>query len=434
MHSKGITIRKIKHPMLQDSTNITFVVKQRKWKCTNCGAYDKDHFPFFDSYKQSSNITPLLVLNAMKDLDRSTASIARQFYLSDTQVHNIFTAYVDLPRLPLPRCLSVDEVYFDISEKEKYAFVLMDFETGEIIDILHNRWTDTISSYFYDISLEERKKVEYLISDGYSTYLNFPQHYFPNATSILDSFHVSKYLINMLNVYLNDLLKRYRQKQKKELEEKNYQTNQSNQTIKDSKEIILLKKYRWVLLKNQSDIHYSSLRHYHSALSMYLDTYTIEKMFFALDPNLAGMRILKEKYIAFNKECELSHLEKEQALEELIQEYLASEYILFRKFSAFLKVHKTEIINSFTSTYVVRKTVDDQVLHCARLSNGPIESFNRKPKDYKRNARGFSNFHYTRNRILWATRKNRIIRNTPKSDNEIHSYTGKQRGSYKKKK
>ena len=54
-------------------------------------------------------------------------------------MHNIFTAYVDLKRLPLPEILCVDEVYINISEKEKYTLVLMDFETGEIIDILHNR-------------------------------------------------------------------------------------------------------------------------------------------------------------------------------------------------------------------------------------------------------------------------------------------------------
>ena len=51
-----------------------------------------------------------------------------------------------------------------------------------------------------------------------------------------------------------------------------------------------------------------------------------------------------------------------------------------------------------------------------------MESFNRKPKDFKRNCRGFSNFDYTRNRILWATRINPPILAVPKSLKEIHSY------------
>ena len=51
-----------------------------------------------------------------------------------------------------------------------------------------------------------------------------------------------------------------------------------------------------------------------------------------------------------------------------------------------------------------------------------MESFNRKPKDYKRSTRGSSNFDYTRNRILWALRSNTPILGTPKSNDEIHSY------------
>nr|WP_304748797.1 transposase [Dubosiella newyorkensis] len=54
---------------------------------------------------------------------------------------------------------------------------------------------------------------------------------------------------------------------------------------------------------------------------------------------------------------------------------------------------------SFTVAEVSRKGSKDLETYYARLSNGPMESFNRKPKDYKRNARGTSNFDYTRNRI-----------------------------------
>lgn len=39
-----------------------------------------------------------------------------------------------------------------------------------------------------------------------------------------------------------------------------------------------------------------------------------------------------------------------------------------------------------------------------RMSNGPIESINRKAKDLKRLSRGFKNFDHFRNRFLYATR------------------------------
>ena len=59
-----------------------------------------------------------------------------------------------------------------------------------------------------------------------------------------------------------------------------------------------------------------------------------------------------------------------------------------------------------------QKNIDE---YYSRLSNGPMESFNRKLKDNKRVSRGFSNFDYTRNRILWVTRKEQPYLGSPKS-------------------
>lgn len=73
-----------------------------------------------------------------------------------------------------------------------------------------------------------------------------------------------------------------------------------------------------------------------------------------------------------------------------------------------------------------RKSARTEKEYYARLSNGPMESFNRKPKDLKRDSRGFSDFYYTRNRILWATRKNPSIKGVPKSMDKIRSKKGSQ--------
>lgn len=50
---------------------------------------------------------------------------------------------VDMPALPLSEVISVDEVFLDINSTSRYALVIMDFISGEIIDILHNRWENT---------------------------------------------------------------------------------------------------------------------------------------------------------------------------------------------------------------------------------------------------------------------------------------------------
>ena len=96
--------------------------------------------------------------------------------------------------------------------------------------------------------------------------------------------------------------------------------------------------------------------------------------------------------------------------------------------------NKEPIVNSFIKVKVYRKSARNEQEYYARLSNGPMESFNRKPKDLKRESRGFSDFNYTRNRILWATRDNPSVRGIPKPKDEIKKNKGKKRGSYNKKK
>lgn len=98
MHSKGIISRTLNHQILQDTTTLLIKLSQRRWCCSNphCKITKNESFAFAEKHKQSTSLIPFLVLQAMKDLNRSTSSIAKQFNISDTHVHNIFTSYVDL--------------------------------------------------------------------------------------------------------------------------------------------------------------------------------------------------------------------------------------------------------------------------------------------------------------------------------------------------
>ena len=434
MHSKGIYVRKVNHPISQDSMNTYLIVRQRRWVCKECGHTENDSFPFLDKYSHSSNITPYLILNAFKTLTKSTAEIAAQFNISDSAARLIFKRYVDLPRLPLPEYISVDEVYLDISNTEKYAFVIMDFSTGEIIDIVHNRWHSTLENYFLSIPLKERLNVKGVISDAYKTYLTMPEEYFPNAVTILDSFHVVKVIISQMNTYIYKVMKRYKKRDEQRLKEKNHDTNRDDKSIKPSKEVILLQNYKWVILKNHDEINYSTKRYYHKMLGMNVDTFTIEKMFLELDPHYQKLRDLKEDYIEFNNQEYESEFDVLTNLNALINKYKYSDQSIFSDFALFLIKNKEPIVNSFIKVKVYRKSARNEQEYYARLSNGPMESFNRKPKDLKRESRGFSDFNYTRNRILWATRDNPSVRGIPKPKDEIKKNKGKKRGSCNKKK
>ena len=67
--------------------------------------------------------------------------------------------------------------------------------------------------------------------------------------------------------------------------------------------------------------------------------------------------------------------------------------------------YREPIINSF----IMVEKCGTGGLYDSRLSNGPIESLNRKAKDLKRMSRSFRNFEHFRNRFLYATRSNPVL-------------------------
>ena len=87
--------------------------------------------------------------------------------------------------------------------------MLIDFETGGIVDILPNRNGQTMEDYFLAIPREERLKTEIIITDMYGPYLNLPNKYFNKARCIVDSFHVVSFLVRSINNYINEVQKRY---------------------------------------------------------------------------------------------------------------------------------------------------------------------------------------------------------------------------------
>ena len=435
MHSKGISKRIVRHPIFQDGYQLNIVVNQRNWYCSNpeCSCHISDEFTFVEKGKQISNLTPFMILNALKELNRTAASVARQFNVSDTYVHNVVLTHLDFKRLKMPRILSVDEVYLEFNKSNRYCLVLLDFVSGEIVDILPNRNKDTLDKYFYSVPKEERDKVEIVITDMYGPYLNFPINYFYKSQCIVDSFHVVSFLIRSINDYINKVLKKYQQLDDKKRQEKNYQTNRNYKSIKDSDEVKLLKNYRFFLLKNKDDIEYNPYRIYRKRFAAYYSSYELEKKFMALDDNFETIRDFKEEYINFNHD----YFGKDETviegkLDELIDKYRNSHIGIYVDFANHLKQFKKQIILSFKDYGVPVKEKEREELH-RRLSNGPMEGFNRKPKDLKRNSRGLDNFEYTRNRILWSMRSDAHVLAVPKKEKDIHTHTGKIRGPYKKK-
>lgn len=406
MHSKGIKNRTIKHPILQDNYELILILRQRRWKCTNpeCNYDISDTFKFVNKRRRTTNATDMLIVYAYRDLMETSASIANRFHISDTHVHEVFDRYVKMDRLPLTDAICIDEVYLDMDEYCKYALVIQDFHTGDPIDLLRSRRVNVTEPYFISIPTEERNAVKYLISDMYNQYISYVDKYFPNAVPVVDSFHVIQWITRMIDNYIRQLLKKFRQRDR-ELEDQLSYEQQKPVSLPPSDEVYLLQKYRWLILASQSNIKYHSEPRMDSHFHCLMNTFDYEDALFRIDPKLKDFRDLKETYLQFNSRNAGNPIKAREEISELISMYQSCEHEIFRDFGDLLEKYEDYIINSFI---MVEKHGSGKVYN-SRLSNGPIESINRKVKDLKRLGRGFRNFEHFRNRFLYATRQNPVL-------------------------
>ncbi|MDO4978175.1 MAG: ISL3 family transposase [Eubacteriales bacterium] len=407
MHSKGIKKRKIMHPILQDKYQLILLLKQRRWKCTNplCSYTTNESFKFVKERRRTTNVTEMLIIDAFRDFSLPAASIAERFHTSDTYVMDVFDRYVRMARLPLTDIICIDEVKIDIDEKYKYGLVIQDFYTGDPIDFLQSRRAELTEPYFVAIPKEERAKVKYLITDMYKAYIAYVDKYFPNAVSVVDSFHVIQWMLNLIDNYIRQLIKKFKARDKDRYLEKHPYEDPRHVKIPLSDEVYLLQKYRWLILANEENITYHyDLRmdkHFHRLMN----TYDYEEALYNVDQRLSTLRNLKEEYIRFNKRNEGNPDTARLELENIIRLYKDSGDSIFITFANTLTTYYDSIINSF----VMVKKHGPGGMYDSRLSNGPIESINRVVKDMKRNSRGYRNFDHFRTRFLYAARSSPVI-------------------------
>ena len=402
MHSRGIKTRKINHPILQDTYQVRILLKQRRWRCTNeqCAREENETFNFIGKRRRNTSASDFLIIHEFRDLNISAADIARKFGTSDTHVLRVFDRYVNMKRLPFSDVISIDEVYLNMDQDCKYVLVIQDFRTGEPIDLLKSRRQNVTEPYFAAIPKEERFAVQYLISDMNNEYLRYVEKYFPNATAVIDSFHVIQWINMELDKHLRSLQKAFAERDIKRQEEKSAETGRQVR-LPMSDEVYLLKNYRFFLLSNADSIKYHDDPHMDRHFRYLMRTADYEELFFRIDPSLKELRDLKERYIRFNTVNAGKPQKAASEIDPLIDLYAHCEQDIFIRFSKLLKRHRDPIINSFI--LIERLDKDDHSI-VSRLSNGPIESMNRKAKDLKRLGRGYRNFDHLRNRFLYATR------------------------------
>ena len=367
----GYNTKKLNHSIFANRKCI-IIFKQRRYKCVDCDLTFSESNPFS---KRNEKITHETKINVLKDLKRTNVTynqVAGRYNITATEVQRIFDKHVNIEPHALPEALSIDEHYFPNSDYDGlYMFIMMDFRTGELIDIYPDRKKSYLISKFSAIKnrtyndkthTSELSRVKYISMDLNDYYRQVCKLYFPNAIICADEFHV----IKNLNDYFDNVRKRCRRNCDSDLY------------------IYLLTKFECVL---SVDADLDNIGKYNRKLGRYINYRGIRELIFEAFPDIRIAYELKEDYILFNRTATLNNAETE--LEKLIETFKNCSKKEYKAFSSLLINWKKEIVNSFI------------VIEGKRINNSFIESRNRQIGSLIYNANGLSNFKRTRNRIMY---------------------------------
>ncbi len=361
--TNGTQVVKLKSPMFYDRPCIVHLRKYR-YRCFDCKCTFMHTYGLAEKGRTMAHSVGLRIMEMAKDEHRTFLGIANDLNISVTSAISMFMKYVPKSRMKLPEIICIDEVYLGRSSRKKYAVVLLDFQTSKIIDFIYGRNVEDCIRGLDKYSREERNKVQYISTDMYQGFIRLSKSMFPEAKVCIDSYHVISLIVTEMDKVLRSIM---------------------NEHDRMSIEYYLLKKYRYLILRNSNKVEWYK-RNYNRRLCYYVSNQKLLEMLFQIDIRIMEMYKLKEDYISFNR----YRTANDQQFNSLIKRFDNSSISGFKKISRTLKLNYNGIINSFTR-------IDGR-----RISNGPIESRNNTIKLVLRNAAGYRNFEHLRARVIYV--------------------------------
>lgn len=315
--------------------------RKRRYHCPACGKHFYEQFPLLPKHCRITTRLAFYSLHLLAER-QSVRSVSRLLGISDSF---IFRRLKDV-RFPkpqkLPAVLSIDE-FKGNAGGEKFQAILTRPDKHCLFDILPSRTQVSLMQYFQEFT--NKKDVRYVIMDMNRVYRDLAKEYFPNATIVIDKFHVVR--------YVTWALENVRKRIQKQLhpEKRRY-----------------FKRSRKLLLTHQRKLQPDSI----DALELIL----------LQSEDLATAYHLKELFYDF-----LESSSRQEAVKKLRFFTLAAQASQLKEFQACLTMlgnWSKYILNSFECSY----------------TNGFTEGTNNAIKVIKRNAFGYRNFENFRNRIF----------------------------------
>ena len=351
------------------SQKCILLYNQKRYECLDCEATFLETNYFALRHNRISDVTLNCILKDLKTTD-SYLNIANRYNVTSQTVLNYMDKYINPKRRCLPEVLCIDEFKNLSHGKGKYACLLLNYQTGEIIDVLPNRRQEYLQYYFNHISQEERRNVKFLVSDMYDGYKYLSSAIFPNSTLVIDAFHYIKYITEAFNKVRRRIQKMFNN---------------------NSLEYKQLKKYWKLLSKDASKLENKTQKWLYFKGEH--STFEIIQCLKNIHPDIKTAYLLKEDFFSSYKKTNFN--QANAYLHTLINSMINTNLPEFIEVANTFKHWFPYIVNSFNKDEYGK-----------RMSNGKIEGSNNKIKVIKRVSYGYSDFYHLRNRIMYIFNDN----------------------------
>lgn len=326
-------------PMMGKNTILHY--KKRRYHCDSCNKHFIEPFFLLPKYCRISNRLGFYAVHLLRGT-MNVSSVASFLGISPSTIFRRMNDVKYPKPNSLPNVLSIDE-FKGNAGGQKFQAILTDPKKHKVVDILPSRTQFRLAEYLK--SFPNRKDVRYFVMDMNQVYLDIAKTYLPNATIVIDKFHVVRYI----TWSLENVRKRI---QKEMIPSKRKYFKRSRR--------ILLSHYSKLSIENKQALEVMLQQSHDLAVAYYLKEQFYDVM------NSPDKESAKTKLKKFILSAQASNLKEFNACLTMLANW--SPYIL----------------NAFDCSY----------------SNGFTEGCNNKIKVIKRNAYGYRNFDNFRNRIL----------------------------------
>jgi len=332
-------------------------INRRQFKCEKCRKPFSEDLEFV---RKKRTYTKRLAHQIIQEvLENDIHTIPSKGIVTTEEIERMLkdasAELLDSKPLNLKR-IGIDEIAL-IKGKGNYCAVLVDLDTSKLLVILSNRTQEVIKKTLTEWGSEVLEQIEEVSIDLWKGYKKLVTELMPKAQVVADRFHVM--------VQINKELDTQRKREKRHVEELIKKAKTSSKKAEYEKVLDGIKKSKYVLLKNESDLNEEQ------------QTKLIQVK--AVSSILKAMHELKEKIRSiFNKTNDW--------------------YTAVFKLGIWLSKAKQYFPNS--NNTVIRWFDEIIAYFDNRTTSGGVEGINNKLKLIKRSAYGFRNFENFRVRCL----------------------------------